>query len=544
MDFKQWIDKIQQLPWAKQWRLLASICFIIIGFASLGFWAYQPDYSPLFSNLAEKESGAVISALEQSGVPYKLSANGTILIDRSKIYEVKYRLASQGIPKHQNQEASIEPPQFGSTSQQDLAYQQKLKEKELAFSIMSIAGIGSARVHLALPKQTIFGKETTSPSASVVIDPQYPLSRAQSSAIAKLVSGSIPGMTPDKVSIIDSSGRLLEAQSDLSASTPEQKQMISEIRADYTNRIQRLLESIVGPGSVRAEVDVDMEFGNQESVVETWKPNSGDAAIRSAKISEKRNGVLSSGGIPGSPTNFPPSKLPPLPGTPSNPSTLAAAQPSSKTDSNGQLESVINYEVDRSVVKSTNQIHRIKKINAAVLIDLKKTKGKDGVITTSAFTPEELSQFQSLVRETIGFTPDRGDSVQVLSMPFALNEPVKETLSPLDNPYYINLLPMVLKIFIAFILGLLLLKQLQKLIITLKEDPAPPPEVKPDQDSKSDSPSESTAQSQNIISDTQGQTQHGTSQKMDLNAIKQLAQSNPQAVAALINDWVDGDADE
>lgn len=526
MDFSKLLEKLQSTPWGQQWRLLSGVGLLGAGLLALAAWLFSPDYVTLFPTLPEKEAGSVLAALEQNGISHKIGANGSIQVEKTKLYDTRYKLASLGIPKNSGDEpAQPDPPKFGATSAQESAYQQKVKELELARSISSIAGIGNARVHLAIPKSTIFGKTSGEPTASVVLENSRGLSRSQAQAIARLVAGSVPGLPSEKVSIIDSQGKLLGDESFDPTSTPEQKSFLAEARLDYQTRIERLLAPIVGQDGARAEVDVEADFGNEEAVTETWRPNSGEAAIRSQRLDESHQNGPVNGGIPGSASNFPPTSLPPLPVPPGGalaqggqPATAARA---SDTPQNGKLESIVNYELDRSVVKSIRKGAKIRKIKAAVLLNSKKTVDKDGNAAVVPFTADELAQMQSLVKEAIGFNEDRGDSVQLINMPF-ISQPATEVGLPIwRDPFWVDSALVVGKWILALALGLVLIRQAKALLAGYSSEPEAPPPAAP-----AAAGSEPAAPS------------------MDINSVKQIAQNNPQAVAAVIKGWVEGEGHE
>ena len=520
MNFEVIINRLKAMPWAGQWRLIAGLALLLIGILALGLWGFTPDYAPLYPSLAEKDSGAVMTALEQNGYSYKLSTNGVLEVERNKVYEARYKLAALGLPKT-NQEESSAPPKFGATNSQEQAYQQKLKELELARTIGSISGVGNARVHLALPHQTVFGKETTNPTASVVIETSSGISRSQAAAIAHMVANANPGMKTTDVSIIDSKGRLLTEDAEQSGDTPEQRTYAKELRADFQSRIGHLLEPLVGKDGSKVEIDVSLEFGNEEAVTESWKPNSGDAAIRSQQNSDSRQGSNIASGAPGSATNSLPLSLPPLPGTSTS---------NSKNDSTGASQNITNYEVDRAVTKSIKKGVKIKKIRAAVLVDYKHITGKDGKITSTPLAADDLAKIQALVQESIGIDEDRGDSLQVLNLQFMEQKAQNDDASlPIwKDPYLVEMALLSLK-WLAIIGTLLWLgNTAKKLMNALSVEP----EKKNEQISNNDN--EESAK-------TMDPTQEPA---FDINAIRTVAQGNPQAVASVIKDWVEGDGNE
>lgn len=520
MDFETLLQRMKDMPWARQWRLLAGAALIAVGILALAIWGFSPEYAPLYPNLADKEGGAVMTALEQNGYAYKLNPSGSILVERSKIYEARYKLAAQGIPKTLSDE-SLSPPKFGASSGEELAYQQKTKELELARTINGISGVSGARVHLAVPRQTIFGKETTQPTASVVLDSTGGVSRSQAAAIAHLVANAVPGLKTTDVSIIDGKGRLLTREEENGSDTPEQRAYAKEMRDDLQARVERLLEPLVGKGGAKAEIDVSLEFGNEESVIESWKPNVGETSIRSQQSMDARQSGQAASGIPGSSTNTLPLALPPLPGQGQAPAPALVA----RLDSNGSgtTQNTTNYELDRSVVKSIKKGVKIRKIRAAVLVDYKRATAKDGKITSTALPSADIAKIQSLVQESIGIDDDRGDTLQVINMAFLEQKIAEESSLPLwRDPYLVEIGVMALK-WLLIIGGFLwLAKQARRVLGTLAQPPIPV----------------------NALPAGDDEEPGSTAPALDMGALRQAAQNNPQAVASVIKGWVEGDGNE
>jgi flagellar M-ring protein FliF len=512
MDFQALLKRVKEMPWAGQWRLLTGMGLLVFGALALGLWGMAPDYAPLYPSLAEKDSGAVMTALDTAGYPYKLGPNGALLVERSKVYEARYKLAAQGLPKS-GTDAGTEPPKFGASTAQEQAYQQKLKELELARSINGIGGISGARVHLALPHQTIFGKETSIPTASVAIDGSS-ISRSQAAAIAHLVANAVPGLQVNEVSIIDDKGRLLTQDGQDSGDTPEQRAYAKEMRADLQARVERLLEPLLGRGGAKAEIDVALEFGNEEAVTETWRPNVGEAAIRSQQSSDSRQGSVPAAGVPGSATNTLPLALP-LPATP----TAAGS-------SNGSSQATTNYELDRSVVKSARHGAKVRRIRAAVLVDYKRAL-KDGAPQNTPWSPQDLAKIQALIQESIGIDEDRGDSVQVINMAFVEQAATVEEGLPIWRDPYMVEMALTLAKWLVIALGLFwVARQARSTLVALAAPEKPVEQVV----------------SEAIEGAAVGAT--AVSKPVDLNALRQVAQANPQAVASVIKGWVDGDGNE
>lgn len=469
MNYLEILKKIQELPKTAQGKLYIAIAALFIGIASLGFWAAKPELTPIYTNLSEKDSGEIFQSLQQSGFNPKLSATGNIMVESTKLYQARYQLATQGLPKSNESPLLTTPPGFGTSSAQEAAYRQAILEKEIAKSILSIQGIHSARVHIAQPKTNVFGKEQTAPSASVIIDSNQ-INKTQAQAIRHLVSSAIPGLKNENTTIVDSKGASfshLDNEDEKKNSTPEQLKTLAAMRKEYQERISRLLQPLVGSSGIRAEVDIEATFEDQSTQTESWKPNVGDSAVRSQRLEEQQGPIPSIGGVPGSMSNLPPLSLPPLPSGITAPQTLPIAPSLSASSANNQTskkESLTNYELDRSLTQSTKNGVVIKKIKAAILLNHKSSTSKDGKVINIPFAPEEISQINALIKESIGFDEQRGDSVQVANFPFnVIDEPDNAPQVPFwQNPYILENLTPIFKwliFFIAMTFGLYLVRK-------------------------------------------------------------------------------------
>ena len=349
-------------------------------------WTQQPDYRVLFANVSDKDGGAIVAQLSQMNVPHKYSeGGGAIMVPSDKVHEVRLRLASQGLPKGGNVGFELmEGQKFGATQFQEQVNYQRGLEGELAKSIQSLASVQSARVHLAMPKQSVFLREQQKPSASVIVSLHAgrSLDRAQVAGIVHLVSSSITDMPIKSVAVLDQGGTLLSQSTDASMAgslDPAQLGYAREIEDGYARRILDLVEPIVGRGNVRAQVTSDIDFNVVESTAELFTPNQGAEAktsIRSQSTAESVGTAGSSvGGVPGAMSNQPvPTPTAPLVNpAASAPSAVAPVGP------NGRREATTNYEVDKTIRRIKNQTGTIKKLSTAVVVNHRKTTDEAGM---------------------------------------------------------------------------------------------------------------------------------------------------------------------
>lgn len=406
-------------------------------------------YKVLFSNVSDADGAAIIASLQQMNVPYQFTeGGGAILVPQSHVYETRLKLAGQGLPKAGNVGFELLENQKFGTSQfvERINYQRGL-EGELARSIASLGQVKSARVHLAVPKQTAFVREQERPTASVVVmlHPGRMLDPAQVAAISRLVSSSVPGMQVQDVAILDAGGAVVSPNPIRQAGLdPSQIKYTAELEAALTRRLAVILEPLAGKDGFRAEVTVDMDFDERERTSETYGRNSPPNAqtIRSQQSLDSTGGGTVAGGIPGTLTNQP--QRPPeapivnevgVPASPTSPAPRALRAPGEVetgvaispdlAPSQSRSERTVNYEVDRAIERLKSSKGNVRRISAAVILDHKLPPGAINGAAKVPFSSQEIIQINSLVKDAIGYVQTRGDTVSVANLPFSVEAPVE-----------------------------------------------------------------------------------------------------------------------
>ncbi|MFZ9408390.1 MAG: flagellar basal-body MS-ring/collar protein FliF, partial [Burkholderiaceae bacterium] len=381
------------LPLNRKILLGAGVAAFVAVLAAAAMWSRQPDYKVLFSNLSDRDGGAVVASLSQMNVPYRFTEmGGVIMVPADKVHDVRLRLASQGLPKGGTVGFELmETQKFGTTQFQERLNYQRGLEGELARSIMSLAQVENARVHLALPTANGFFREQQKPSASVLltVHPGRTLDRAQVAGIVHLVASSIPDLNPKQVSVVDQTGSLVSAQGDSGSAgglDATQLQYVRTMEQAAINRILEIVEPIVGRGNVKAQVTADVDFTQSESTAEQYRPNQGNepAAVRSQQVSESSAGAAAGGpaGVPGALSNQPPgATTAPINGPAQalnpnqNPAQNAAGAAASR---DGRRDSTTNYEVDKTVRVTRNATGNLRRLSAAVVINHRRTVHAEG----------------------------------------------------------------------------------------------------------------------------------------------------------------------
>ena len=400
----------------------------------------KDDYRVLFSSVNERDGAAIVAALQQMNVPYKFTEGGAaILVPESSVYETRLRLAGQGLPKAGNVGFELLENQKMGTSQfvEQVNYQRGL-EGELARSISSLAQVKSARVMLAIPKQTAFMREQEKPTASVVITmhPGRFLDSQQVAAITNLVGSSVPNLGPANVTIVDAEGILLAPNAQrLMGLDSNQLKYVAELEGALSKRVQAILEPVTGKENVRAQVTVDMDFGELERTAETFGRNSppNQSSIRSQQSNEAATPSSSASGVPGALTNQPPGAAQAPINAPggaaanTGPQNLNAPPTSSSSSaSNIKKDLTVNYELDRAIERIKSEKGKVRRVSAAVVVNYKQPTGvdKDGKpLKPVPFSAKELDQINNLARDAVGYTEKRGDSVSVANIPFKVEVP-------------------------------------------------------------------------------------------------------------------------
>ena len=469
---------IADIPGLKQVGLLAGVAAAVAAAIWLVLWSQGQNYTVLYGQLSERESGQVMDALTAAGIEYKLNPSGAVSVPESKVQEARIRLASQGLP--QSDAMGIEMIQkdsaLGSSSMMESARYQSVLETELARTIVKVQGVKTARVHLALPKPSVFLRDARKATASVMLQlyPGRRLEPGQVAAIVHLVASSVPELGPSDVTLVDQAGTLLNSPDENAeqAASTRQFAYTRKLEESYQQRIIELLEPMIGAGRVRATVTADMDFTVTEETRENYDPQK--TAVRSEQTSnEQRRGGGDAEGIPGALSNQPPgtSGAPTIPGaaTPGNPApagqpgagqtTTAASGPTSSSQ-----RSTRNFEVDRTLSYVKQPVGVLKRLSVGVVLDDWQKLDADGKVTTSPMSEEDIKRFSQLVRESIGLKDDRGDHLNVLNQAFKSSAPLAPVDGPplWETPWITQLAKQIIGAVLVLIVAFLVLRPLMK----------------------------------------------------------------------------------
>lgn len=541
---------------------VAALVAVIVGSI---LWSRQPDWKVLFSNLTEKDGGAIVAILEAQNTPHRYSDGGALMVPAERVHEVRLKLASQGLPRGGLVGFELMENQKFGTSQfaEQVNYQRGL-EGELARTIQSIGAVQSARVHLAIPKPSVFVREEQKPTASVMLNlyPGRSLDSSQIAGIGHLISSSVPQLPMGNVAIIDQNGVLLsQLKSKLSDAglDPAQLKYVRETEDGVIKRIEEILKPMLGAGNFKVQVAADIDFSQSEQTAESFRPNTTPetTSIRSQQNNETASINQMAGGIPGALTNQPPVPAT-APLTQPAIGTKPGGQPAKPSEIEGKLNSAgitaplnpigqpistsknatINYEVDKTVRYTKQAMGNIRRLSAAMVINHRREIGKNGQTTNKPLPDAEMKQINELVREAMGFNKERGDTISVANAPFTTVDKIENELPVWKDPENISYAKDLIKyLLIAAVIAFLYFKIIQPSLKTMFHLPE-----KDDKQAREDGLANVFGGAGDRLPGETGED-GATDVRIDHYAIKvqkarDAAQTDPKAVASILKDWM------
>ncbi|SCX56947.1 flagellar basal-body MS-ring/collar protein FliF [Nitrosospira sp. Nsp1] len=530
--------------------LMLAVSAIVALLAGGWMWSQVPDYKVLFSNVSDRDGGAIIASLQQMNVPHKFAdGGGAILVPANQVHDVRLKLAAQGLPKGGLVGFELmENQKFGTSQFLEQVNFQRALEGELARSIQAVSAVDSARVHLAIGKQSVFMREQQKPSASVLVNlyPGRVLDQQQVNAIIHLVSSSVPNLPVSNVTVVDQHGNLLSKIDESDASTglnPNQLKYLLALEQSYIKRIEAIIAPIVGKENVRAQVTADVDFAHSEQMDEIYKPNQdpGSSTVRSQQTSESASGAGQEGGVPGALSNQPPmpatAPITTPPGSPlSQTPTTGATEPVTppvQTSMNTRKDATTNYEVDKRIQHVRRPVGGIKRLSVAVVVNHSKMTDQNGVVSSKPLSDAQKIQITDLVKEAMGFSNERGDTLNVVNSPFTdIEQDVLPEVPLWKQPEMIDLAQQIGKnLLIGALILYLVLGVLRPM---LKRANQPPPPLLTDSTEKNeDKIGQQPAPALATVPRSSGYEQN-------LALARQLARNDPKLVAGIVKQWVTG----
>jgi len=539
------LERVRALP---KPVLLGAAAALVAVIVAVVMWSSEPKYKVLFSNLDDRDGGAIVTALGTMNVPYRYNENGTaLLVPADRVYDARLQLASQGLPRGGSVGFELmDNARFGASQFAEQINYQRGLEGELARSIEAMNTVQHARVHLAMPRQSLFVRERQAPTASVLLNlyPGRSLSDAQVSAISWLVASSVPELTAESVSIVDQNGRLLSAPlGEGRGMDADQLRFVREIEQRTVERILTILNPLVGPGNVHAQATADVDFSRREETSEVYRPNQepGQAAVRSQQTSDStQRGVGPAQGVPGAlsnqapanaqaPITNPPQQQPPRPGQPPQANAQQQQQQQQQTGTqapagnlNERRDATTNYEVDRTISHIKQPVGNLKRMSVAVVVNY--VRDKDGEL--QALPPEELNKLTNLVREAMGYSEGRGDSLNLVNSQFNDGPP---PLPMWRDPEMIALFKTILLWLVGGVLALWLYRKVRRSVTEYLYPPVDPEQAEAER-------AEAAREAQDLA-----RAKETDRYQDNLERARTMANKDPRAVAMVLRTWMTKD---
>ncbi|CDZ78602.1 Flagellar M-ring protein [Legionella massiliensis] len=525
--------KFASLSVPRQVGLLFGLAASVAIGVAVVLWSREPNYLPLYSDANSRDAAEVVSLLQRSNIPFKVDKNqGTILVVADDMQNARMKLAAEGLPRGNGAgyELFAGNNTFNTSQFMENARYKQALETELARTISQFHDIKSARVHLAIPRESAFVRDNREPSASVFIDVYsgLELKKQTIASIINLVASSIPNLSASRVTVVDQNGQLLSegGGQNLFTNTERFMDYRQSLEQQYVQKIQDILTPYLGYGRVKARVSADIDFTSFEQTQETYNPEL--PSVRSEqKMEEKRSAGSTSSGVPGSLSNTPPANAAlqqSKNAQPAAPRTQQLGATNSDTESSDyRTQSTKNFELDKTISHTQNQPGTIKRLTVAVLVDDKqlidpKTKKK----VSKPLTAAEIQQLKILVADAIGINTSRGDSLNVINSHFVKPDRIPDLpeLHFWQKDWFWSIIKQVAAAILVLSIVFGLLKPLFKTLVGVPEE------------NEEEKLGELTYKAQDMLP-------HASDYESQLALLRQVVDKEPKRVAQVVKTWVE-----
>ncbi len=560
------LEQFKQLTGSHQVGLMIGLAAAIALAVAAVQWSRtdQSSYQSLFTGLAEADSAQIMDALQKNHVPFSVNqVTGAIMVPSSEVRATRIKLAGMGLPKTTPSggfEILENQSPFGTSQFMEGARYQHALEGELAHSIMSMSSVKNVRVHLAMPRPSVFLRDQEKPSAAVVVSlnsGSY-LDRGQVDAIVHLVASSIPQLEPSRVTVVDQNGDLLTKKDNSMQEmdlTTAQFEHVRRVESSFAKRIEQILTPLAGPDGVRAQVTVAMDFNDTEQTRELYNPDQ--PALRSEQTVDEQTSGPGEAGIPGALSNQPPAAGT-VPQTLNNGGTPPAAGQGVTAESTQKAGSVTtkrhatrNYELDHTISHSHGQVGQIRRLTVAVIMD-DAVRPDTNPPQRMARSPEEMERIRALVREAVGYDSQRGDSVSVVNLAFTPDFGKEEFAeqSWWTQPWAVDLLRQGLAAILVLVLILGVLRPVMRRMATetkIVHEYEPPPKVEEPRElmpagegAEEEPPEDQLTLTHDKPTPWLNAPEHDYESSLD--HIRHLLKEEPKMVSEILRDWILSDA--
>lgn len=566
------LENLSEMTMLRQIGLMVGLAAsVAIGFAVV-LWSQQPDYRPLYGSLAGMDSKQIMETLTAANIAYTVEPNsGALLVKADDVQRARIQLAQAGVVQNDANigfEILDKDQGLGTSQFMEATRYRRGLEGELARTISSLNNVKAARVHLAIPKSSVFVRDDRKPSASVLVElyAGRSLEPSQVVAITNLIATSVPELNKSQITVVDQKGNLLSDQAENSELTMAGKQFDYSRRMEgmLTQRVQNILQPVLGNDRYKAEVSAVVDFSAVESTAESFNPDQ--PALRSEQsVNEQRSSSLGPQGVPGALSNQPPgpATAPQATGGAAGAAAAAIAPGQPLLDANGQqimdpatgqpalapypadkrVQSTKNFELDRSISHTKQQQGRLTRLSVAVVVDdMVKTDPATGDVSRAPWSATDLARFTRLVQDAVGFDASRGDSVSVINVPFSTERgEVLPEIPFYSQPWFWDIVKQAVGVIFILILVFGVLRPVLNNITSGKSkelagfgDAELGGAGSFDGELSNDRVSLGGPQSILLPSPTEGYD-------AQLNAIKSLVAEDPGRVAQVVKEWINAD---
>ncbi|MFB2800246.1 flagellar basal-body MS-ring/collar protein FliF [Shewanella seohaensis] len=438
--------------------LALAICLALAVFVMI--WAQEPEYRPL-GKMETQEMVQVLNVLDKNKIKYQIDVD-VVKVPEDKYQEVKMMLSRAGIDSAaaSNKDFLTQDSGFGVSQRMEQARLKHSQEENLARAIEQLQSVSRAKVILALPKENVFARNTAQPSATVVINTRRGgLGQGEVDAIVDIVASAVQGLEPSRVTVTDSNGRLLNSgsQDGISARARRELELVQQKEAEYRTKIDSILSPILGPDNFTSQVDVSMDFTAVEQTAKRFNPDL--PSLRSEMTVENNSTGGSTGGIPGALSNQPPME--------SNIPQDATKATESVTAGNSHREATRNFELDTTISHTRQQIGVVRRVSVSVAVDFKPgAAGENGQVARVARTEQELTNIRRLLEGAVGFSAQRGDVLEVVTVPF-MDQLVEDVPAPelWEQPWFWRAVKLGIGALVILVLILAVVRPMLKRLI-------------------------------------------------------------------------------
>lgn len=438
--------------------LALAICLALAVFVMI--WAQEPEYRPL-GKMETQEMVQVLDVLDKNKIKYQIDVD-VVKVPEDKYQEVKMMLSRAGVnsPAASTQDFLTQDSGFGVSQRMEQARLKHSQEENLARAIEQLQSVSRAKVILALPKENVFARNTSQPSATVVINTRRGgLGQGEVDAIVDIVASAVQGLEPSRVTVTDSNGRLLNSgsQDGVSARARRELELVQQKETEYRTKIDSILSPILGPDNFTSQVDVSMDFTAVEQTAKRFNPDL--PSLRSEMTVENNSTGGSSGGIPGALSNQPPME--------SNIPQEADKATESVTAGNSHREATRNFELDTTISHTRQQIGVVRRVSVSVAVDFKPgAAGENGQVARVARTEQELTNIRRLLEGAVGFSAQRGDVLEVVTVPF-MDQLVEDVPAPelWEQPWFWRAVKLGIGALVILVLILAVVRPMLKRLI-------------------------------------------------------------------------------